>query len=165
MVKAYIVTLGIVLGTAGCSSGERIGKLEKQVEDLKAEVEKNQPATDFDLQGKCAKDSRVWFNENWSRDKDTILLTYSNHYNKVANSCLILVEYHYKLDVNSSWALDMSLWNVYENSKYADFSENHMIAFKPKVGTSQEVNSCIVSGTKCATIEQFNAAVQPYLNN
>jgi hypothetical protein len=67
-------------------------------QDLQAEIGKNAKSADFDLQSKCARDARTWFNDTWSRGKDTILLDYTNHYNKKSNQCFILVEYHYHLD-------------------------------------------------------------------
>ena len=48
----------------------------------------------------CARDAGTWFKDTWSRDKDTILLDYANHYNKKSNQRFILVEYHYHLDKN-----------------------------------------------------------------
>jgi hypothetical protein len=116
-----------------CASEDRVAKLEKQVDELRVESRKNRAVADFDLQGKCAKDSRGWFNENWNRDKDTILLDYSSHYNRAQNKCFVLVEFHYTLDKSGSWTGDMMLWDVYENTKYGNFTENHMISFNPTV--------------------------------
>jgi hypothetical protein len=115
--------LGVVLSVApGCDTGERIARLEKQNEELKAEIKKNQAAADFDLQAKCAKDARAWFNETWSRDKNTILLDYTNHYHRASNKCYILVEYHYSWgDKSGSWVNDMILYDVYENSQSREF--------------------------------------------
>jgi len=149
----------------GCASEDRVAKLEKQVDELGAESKKNQAAADFDLQGKCAKDSRGWFNENWSRDKDTILLDYSNHYNRAQNKCFVLVELHYTLDKSGSWTGDMMLWDVYENTKYGNFAENHMISFNPTVSTHDEVVTCEVLNNRCKTVAEFNDLVVPYLKN
>src|SRR5947207_14641231 len=120
---ALMIALGVVLSVAlGCDT-ERISRLEKQNEELKAEIKKSQAAADFDLQAKCAKDARAWFNETWSRDKNTILLDYTNHYHKAANKCYILVEYHYSWgDKSGSWVNDIMLYDVYENSKEENFS-------------------------------------------
>ena len=62
-----------------------------------------------------------------SREKETILLDFTNHYNVKQNKCLILVEYHYKSQFTGpggeSWTNDTSLFDVYENAKYAYFAE------------------------------------------
>lgn len=151
---------------AGCDT-DRIAKLEKENADLKAKVEKQSIVVDYDLQAKCAKDARSWFNENWSRDKDTILLDFTNHYNAKQNKCFILVEYHYKSNFagpgGDSWTNDMSLTDIYENSKYAGFDENHYTYYKPQFNTHDEVISCNVAGTKCKTGDEFNNLVSHYM--
>jgi len=55
----------IVLATIGCDTGERINRLEKENVELKAKLEKEHLALDYDLQAKCSKDARVWFNGGW----------------------------------------------------------------------------------------------------
>jgi hypothetical protein len=149
----------------GCGDRDRIGRLEKQTQELKEEVKKAQASTEYDLQAKCSRDARAWFNENWNRDKDTQLLDYTNHYNRAQNKCFILVEYHYSLADGSSWMMDMSLTNVYENDRLGNVSVSHMIRFKPVVETEQIVGSCEVVGTKCKDVDEFNRLVQPYMNN
>jgi hypothetical protein len=160
-----VIALSVVLSVAtGCDT-ERISRLEKQNDELKAEIKKSQAAADYDLQAKCAKDSRAWFKENWSADKDTILLDFTNHYNKALNKCFILVEYHFRLDKNGSWVNDMKLWDVYENSRYGSFAENNMMYFKPTLHPESSVITCEVVDAKCKTIEEFNNLIRPYLNN
>jgi hypothetical protein len=153
----------------GCNNDERVRNLEKQTEELKAAVNKNSAALDYDLQAKCSRDARVWFNENWSRDKDTVLLDFTNHYNKKLNKCFIVVEYHYNSNFagtgGGSWTNDMELSDVYENSKYGRFGENHYTYWKPTVTSSSEVISCELLDQKCKTIEEFNGLLRPYMND
>jgi hypothetical protein len=87
----FMICVGLL---AGCDA-DRIAKLEKENTELKAKVDRQEAAMNYDLQAKCSKDAHVWFNKNWSRDKNTILLDFTNHYNAKFNKCLILVEYHY----------------------------------------------------------------------
>jgi hypothetical protein len=148
-----------------CNTNDKISRLERETEQLKAEVNKNNAAIDYDLQAKFAHDARGWFNDHWSRDKDTTLLDYTNHYSKASNKCFILVEYHYSTDRNGSWINDMTLWDVYENSKYGDFSETHTISFQPTLGSHDHIIICELLGDKCKTGEQFNEFVRPYLSN
>lgn len=148
----------------GCGQDQKIANLEKQNQELKAEVEKSRPTIDYNLQEKCSKDAKNWFNENWQADKNTKLLQFTNHYNKTLNECLILVERHYSVDKNA-WTNDTTLWNVYENDKYGSFAANTTTYFKPEFHTETEVITCELSDNKCKNIEEFSALVHPYLNN
>ncbi|MGC2420091.1 MAG: hypothetical protein WA405_00405 [Candidatus Acidiferrales bacterium] len=164
MAKVKAIALGLILVAAsGCDTSGRISRLERQNEDFKAEMEKNSAAVDYDLQAKCSKDARAWFNENWSSDKNTMLLDFNNHYNKALNKCFILVEYHYSTGVSASWMNSMTLWDVYENLKYGNLSENHSIDFKSE--PRDEVITCEVADKKCTTSDQFVGLTWPYLNN
>jgi hypothetical protein len=166
MVRLEAIFLGTVLiFGCGCQT-DRITRLEKQNEDLKSQMAKESTARDFDLQAKCSKDAKAWFNENYSgtgRDKDTSLLSYTNHYHKASNECLIVVEYHFNQAAMQSWFNDISLWNVYENSKYGSFVEVHSTDYTKQI--ENRVQTCNVADQKCTTIDQFNGLVQPYMNN
>jgi hypothetical protein len=159
----------IFLPMFGCND-DKIAQLEKQNTELKAQLAKEKDTTrDFDLQAKCSKDARIWFNQNWSRDKDTILLDFSNHYNAEHNKCFILTESHYNSHFanpgGNSWANDMTLTDVYENAKYAEFVENHVTDVKPTLNVANEVITCDVQGAKCKTGEEFDNLIRPYMNN
>jgi hypothetical protein len=161
-----MAVLGIVVFMgSGCDSGEKIARLEKQVDELKAEQKNNQAVADFDSQAKCAKDSRTWFNENWSRDKDTVMLEFANHYNKAQNKCFIVVEFHFSTDNRDSWTNSMSIWDVYENAKYGTFMENHTTYFKPVFKIDKRVVTCELLDKTCKSLEEFNDLTRPYLNN
>jgi hypothetical protein len=165
-----LLAVAALLFTASCdNSSDRIARLEKQNEELKAEIKKGQAMADYDLQAKCSKDARVWFNENWSRDKDTVLLDFSNHYNKKENKCFISVEYHYNNHFGapggSAWTNHITLWDIYENIKYGDFAENHYTVYKPTISSSDEMIMCELLGQKCKAVDEFNNLVRPYLND
>jgi hypothetical protein len=162
-----IILCAVLVPVMGCDI-DKMNRLEKQNEELKAEIKKKDTMTDYDLQAKCSRDAKSWFNENWAssrNEKQTILLDFTNHYNKASNKCFILVEYHYSMDKNGSWTNDMTLWDVYENSKYANFGKNTMIYFKPQYHSEESVFMCDVLDAKCKTIDQFNDLVRPYMNN
>jgi hypothetical protein len=169
MTKRIALILCLALtGLAGCDT-ERLNKLEKENAELKAKADKADVVRDFDLQAKCAKDARTWFNENWARDKDTMLLDFSNHYNAKFNKCIILVEYHYNSRLagqfGDSWTNDMNLFDIYENVKYATFMENHYTYYKPDIHTAEQVIACDVEGNKCKTGAEFNNLIRKYMND
>jgi hypothetical protein len=164
--RCSVILAGFVLLlSSGCDDRERIDRLEKQNQELKEEVKKSQASTEYDMQAKCSRDAKAWFNENWQRDKGTTLLTHTNHYNKAQNKCYELTEWHYEVGDGPSWVGDITLWDVYENTKYGHVSVTHMIYFKPVASTNESVGACEVFGTKCSGVEEFNTLVQPYMNN
>lgn len=155
----------VILIAVGCNS-DRISQLEKQNQELKTQLDRDRTVHDLDLQSKCSNDAKIWFNENWAssrNEKETMLLDFSNHYNKSSNKCFIFVEYHFGHAVGASWTNNITLWDVYENSKYGDFAENHFISYsgEPK----DTVITCEVLDKKCTSVDQFNSLVQPYMNN
>jgi hypothetical protein len=168
--KLFILAcaVGLILTVVGCDVPDRVSRLEKENQETKAEMERLRTArsatADYDLQAKCSRDSKVFFNEGWRRDKDTILLDYSNHYNKSLNKCFISVEFHYSIKGIVSWGNDISLWDVYENSKYGSFFESHyqLNANSERINT---ITTCEVVDKKCKTIDEYRALIQPYLNN
>ena len=166
MVKTRLILLIAMsfVGTA-CDIPDRVTSLEKQSKELKEEINKRQAAVDYDLQEKCSRDSKAWFKENWVRDKETILLDYENHYNRNLNKCFISVEFHYYLGTHGSWINDISLWDVYENMKYASFSEHHDVNFPSRAGNEDKVDACDVASQKCSSIDEYNKLSGPYLSN
>ena len=81
-----------------------------------------------------------------------------------SNRCFILVEYHYSYG-GLSWVNHMSLWDVHENSQYADFSETHMVYDKPQFKTENLLGKCEVQDKKCKTVDEFNNLVHSYLSD
>jgi hypothetical protein len=150
---------------AGCDA-DRIAKLEKENADLKTRVDRQQAAVDYDLQAKCAKDARIWFNLNFSpRDKNTVYLDYTNHYYKKQNACFIVVENHFNLPPTSNWHMMLSLWNVYENNQYGKFDEGHYYDFQNPGVDKPRINDCLVAGAKCDDEDGFNKLVWSYMND
>jgi hypothetical protein len=152
----------------GCDA-DKVARLEKQNQELEAQFQRQRAASDLDSQAKCSRDAKVFFTEGWQRDKDTILLDHSNHYNKKENKCFVLVELHYNSHFagpgGDSWTNDMALYDVYENIKYGNFAESHYTYYKPTITNHDEMLSCDVSGQKCKSIQEFNSLAGPYMNN
>lgn len=164
---AFSICLALLFAT-GCDT-DRINKLEKENQEMKAKLEKNSAAVDLDLQAKCSKDARTWFNENWSRDKETVLLEFSNHYNAKQNKCFVFVEYHSNAHPTngdlSSWSNYMTIYDVYENVKYAEFLQNHIVHGKPDFKLEEPVLTCDMGGKQCTTIDEYNNFQRPYMND
>jgi hypothetical protein len=157
------ITLVAILSATACDSPETLNRLDKQVQELQAQATKNQSAIDFDMQAKCSKDAKAFFNEGWGAvSGKTILLDHSNHYNRSLNKCFTEVEYHYSNGNSPDWTNDISLWDIYENSKYATFAETHNM-----VGGElhEEVIICEGVGKKCKNLDEFNAIVRPFVTN
>ena len=156
-----------LLVVTGCDTSGRISRLEKQNQELQAAVANKERATaDYELQAKCGRDAKIWFDANWPHDKDTLLLTYTNHYNKAQNKCFILIEYHFNVQgLESSWTNNMSLWDIYENVSYGMLAENYTTYHKPEFRIAEEVVNCELLSNKCKTMDEFNNLIRPYLNN
>jgi hypothetical protein len=160
----------LFLIATGCDVPDRVGKLEKQTSELRAEVEKARSAADLDSQAKCSKDAKAWFKEGWSADKDTLLLDYRNHYSKSQNKCFVLVQYNrsksYREGRPPIWINSMILYDVYENVRYGDFAESH--SAESVSGREQDKDhmlTCEFMDKTCKTLQEFNNLVRPYLND
>jgi len=160
--SALFILLFLLL--TGCGVSDRLARVEKENKELKEEVSKRSTISDYDLQAKCAKDARAWFEESWQRDSGTILLDYTNHYNKAMNKCFILVEFHFNTAPSGSWTNSMTISDVYENLKYGTYMETHRIRLKDGE-TSDQLHLCKVMDKECKSIQEFNTLVGPYMNN
>lgn len=142
-----------------------MARLEKQNQELQAQIQKQQASTDLDLQARCGRYARTFFIEGWRRDSDTVLLNYTNHFNKERSKCFIVVEYHFKIAKDSSWGNDMTLWDVYENAKYGHFYESHWVYAINNYKPIDEIITCEGPKTKCTGVDGFNDFLRPYMNN
>jgi hypothetical protein len=171
MRRHILIALAALLVCSGCDT-DRISKLEKENTELKAEVAKTNAATDFNLQEKCSNAAKSWFRENFPPDKNTILLDETNHFNRKMNKCFITVEYHSTgadskvAGILSSWYNNISLWDVFENEKYANFAESHtMFSYALKRPPEDRVDECEVAGTKCKSLDEFNNLTRSYMSD
>src|SRR5260370_2163515 len=156
-----------ILITGGCDTSERISKLEKQDGEFKAQLEKLRAASDYDLQEKCNRDGKEWLRDNWRNDKDTIFMTYNNHYNRANNTCFIVIERHVKsvFGDDGSWSNVIELWDVLENNKYAAIQEDHLVHAKPQYSVGDDVVRCEVAGQECKSLDEFTSKTRPYMSN
>ena len=161
-----IILLLLPLLLTGCGD-QRLAQLEKQNEELKAQINRRNAAQEYDLQEKCSKDADFWFRKHFAEDKGTILLTFTNHYNKAMNKCFIVVENHSQNGPQtlekSAWNNDMSLWDVYENNRYGSFLEQY--SYGLKIAPQDTVLTCELFDEKCANLNQWNNLTQSYMNS
>jgi len=157
----YLLTLGIVaLVATGCDT-DRIGKLEKENQELKEKLSAKDATQIYEMQARCGKDAKEWFRDNYSQDRDYISQLYIDHYNKKINACFIRTADQVNLfDGSTSWHTE--IWNVYENSLYADIDENHDYKDKDKPDT---VYMCDVQGKKCSDRGQFDQMTNSLMND
>lgn len=165
MRRHILIALAVLLILPACDI-DRVDKLEKENASLKAALAKRDAASDLDLQEKCSKASKNWFRENFPADKDTVLLDETNHFNKKMNKCFVLVEYHFNAGYGGSWYNDITLWDVFENSKYAAFTEDHInYPLASKLDPVDRISMCDVAGTKCKALAEFNNMTRSYMND
>jgi hypothetical protein len=149
----------VLFALCGCYGG-RITKLERQ-------VRRTQSAENFDLQGKCSSEAKTWYSDHWgnTRDKDTTLLDYTNHYNKAANKCYIEVEYHFRTPggKTNDWTRDVVLYDVQENARYGMVLEDHDMELST-AEVKVSVNECDFQGKTCKTVDEWNSYAQPYMS-
>lgn len=152
----------VLFAFVGCND-ERVAKLEKQTAALELQLAQTQKSGQLELQAKCGKDAKIWFDQNWQPDKDTILLTYTNHYSTAKNKCFINIEFHYNLGAannlsNYKWYNNVAVHDVYENNKYGEISETHGL-------DETKVTACLVYGKKCNTMQEYQSLVAQFMNN
>jgi hypothetical protein len=149
---------------SGCYS-DRIAKLESDNKELRSQLDKQKQTADLDTQAKCSTAAKAFFRDNWNRDKGTMLLDYSNHYNRKLSKCFIVVEWHYSDPITNrgEWFNNIQLYDVFENNRYAELSEH--IGVDPKTfAAAHRVLRCDVQGTECKTSEDFNSQIGDYLS-
>ena len=140
----------------GCN-GDRIAKLEKENQELKAKLAEETANRDDD-QTKCSREARTFFAVKYKRDKSTTFLNYMYHFNRAENVCFVFVEWHADNAPLGSMS-STTLWNTQKNSRVGVFFDNHSPEGK------EIISRCDVNGVSCKTFDEFNKLVQPFMNN
>jgi hypothetical protein len=164
--RTILGALALAITLSGCDF-EKTKAIEKENEELKAELKKRDAASQLDMQAKCSKDSKAFVNENYGGEKNTIMLNFTNHYNVAQNKCFVVIEWHYKIAPGyEDWQNDEMLYNVYENDKIGEFNKmTTVMLVKGQYNSSEGHIRCKVDQTTCKTQEEFNNLIGPYLNN
>ena len=106
----------------GCN-GDRIAKLEKENQELKAKLAEETANRDDD-QTKCSREARTFFEVKYKRDKSTTFLNYMYHFNRAENACYVLVEWRGD-NAPLGWTGSTTLWNMQKNSRVGVIFDNH----------------------------------------
>ncbi len=131
----------------------------REVQELKAKLDSLSKATDFDLQGKCAKQALdVWKAGGWDRKKAA---TYSNHYNEKLKKCFLQIETTTEesgADVTFETVMD-----AFESKGYAEFIWK--VDHKSGDSKSMRCSAILPSGEAitCTSPEEFDALVKQYM--
>lgn len=133
--------------------------MEKQVAEIKNIREKEKAANNLDLQDKCSKESKEYFNE-YLKDFDisSIYASYSNHYNSSLNKCFIQIKYNH--DEILEWTLKGNtssniIFDVLERKAYAQFLS----------GNNDLINYCAVQGKFCYSSKEFDSGIKSFMEN
>jgi hypothetical protein len=155
--RAATFTSLLALTLPGCDQ-DRITKLENQNAVLREQLASLQKSGQLELQAKCGKDAREWYSREWQADKDTVMISYTNHYSSHFNKCFITINWNYNLGPNSVQKM-VVVYDVYENAKIAEFSELHMMALTPPKVVA---GLCSVANVECSSFDEFSKKLQPY---
>ncbi|HKW02284.1 MAG TPA: hypothetical protein VJN96_20850 [Vicinamibacterales bacterium] len=157
---ARAAMFALALLSVSCDS-QRLAKLEAENKDLRQQIDGLKRTNNLDVQAKCAKDAREFFNKDWAtgRDDKTQLLDFSNHYNESMNRCFILINYNFLMG-SSGWSQTASLYDVYDHLQVGDFAALNIY----RNGADQTtVNRCSVAGIQCTSGAEFNERIRPFM--
>jgi len=152
---AAVGTLGMVLYLQNAALREQ----RRQVQELKAKLDSQSKAADFDVQEKCAKQAlEVWKAGGWDRKK---LATYSNHYNEKLQKCFIRIDTATEesgADVTFETVMD-----AFESKGYAEFIWK--VDHKSGDSKSMRCSAILPSGEAitCTSPDEFDALVKQYM--
>lgn len=153
----------LVLTSVGCNSG-KIEQLEKENQDLRAELRKQQEImSNFNYQERCAEQARKTFNELGYAKKP--FASYENHYNGKLNKCFMEISNTESVaggnvvtSRNISDALEGKTYGeyVWQTEKGKKFWE-----IPPLMCT---VTSASGEERQCKTDDEFKELIKPYMD-
>lgn len=157
--RLQVVTFLAGISLAGCRSNSRIDRLEKQNQELLAQLHRQDAAHVYDLEAKCAEEAKDLFADRWHSDATTAVLSYTSHYNRAVNKCFMQVKHMTYMDKDDHFESDESLMDVHEGRELGSFYDGHGTV----AGT--DYIECKIAGSVCSSQEAFEAAVKRYMSN
>jgi hypothetical protein len=154
--------------TVSCESS-RIGKLEKQNQEILSQLHRQEAVQDFDLQAKCAQSAKAYFAETREEYRTSAslgkelradilsTLTYTDHYSKSLNKCLIRINNFHTVP-GKGMAFDVDVDDVYGRDTFAAY-------FGLQDSQKGPPTVCSVDGTSCNSSDDFETKLKPYMAN
>ena len=164
MYKKLGFLISICLLAAGCNTGNstKISGLEKENQDLKAQLAKQQ-ASDFDLQAKCADQASKYFKlGGWDINKFD---SYTNHWNKSQGKCFMLIQSN---DASSKIILtSKELVDPVEGKSYGSFfvSRDKLLALQKPSYCAKFKDGNQSSLEVCYSETEFDDYTNSFMNN
>jgi len=109
----------------------------------------------YELQEKCARDAREWFDRQWQDDaQPPFTVQYTNHYSQKFGTCFAVVS---RTGVLPRELLQYThfLYDVLENREIG------RVNWFDKAGRVS-TNVCFVNGKPCSSLADWNELVKPY---
>ncbi len=136
----------VPLFLTGCAKDDQISQLQKQNQDLQAQLAKQQ-SNDFDLQSKCSQQAKV-FLDYFEGGKSAENISYENHFNQKLNKCFVLISQFQNTAPNKI----EFLFDAAEKKEYAE-------------SDSSGYCSLLIGGAKCNSEAEFNGFVSSYMSD
>lgn len=143
------LTAAVIL-LLGCDT-ERVRKLEAENQELRTRL----ASQDLNLQDMCAREAKKFFQESATKDDETLLLEYSNHYSRKLGKCFIEVNYNWK-----------AFGGPFETAYISDVYEGlNILAQFQEHGSRDSHNPvvCEVNGKGCNSRSEFDEAAKYYM--
>lgn len=149
--------------TVSCESS-RIDKLEKQNQEILSQLRRQETVQDLDLQAKCAQSAKAYFAETRDeyraspfRAEILSTLTYTDHYSKSLDKCLIRINNHQTVPGKGvAFAIDVD--DVYGRDNFATY-------FGLQDSQKDPPTVCSVNEISCNSSEDFETKLKPYMAN
>jgi len=145
----FIVAV-LALSAVACNQ-ERLAILEKENHELTVKLQK----ANLDLQEKCAQAAAAYIRSDRA-DRDTVSLTYSNHYNLRLNHCFI--QSKSSLLSNLYTQVSSYVTDAYEGTLVANVSEITLKNEAPQI-------TCSIAGRACHSRKEFDESIKQFMEN
>lgn len=114
-------------------------------------------AVQYQLSERCGKTAHEWFKDEWgdgiaTKDGTQMMATYSNHYNRKLNACMLLLTM--TTMQGKTELVSYILFDVNEQKDYGECDEltNHDCAA-----------SCHVTSNICKSYDEWRGLVEPFM--
>jgi hypothetical protein len=162
MLRSAVIWVCAVF-TVSCESS-RIDKLEKQNQEILSQLRRQETVQDLDLQAKCAQSAKAYFAETRDEYRTSAFradilstLTYTDHYSKSLNKCLIRINNHQTVP-SKGMAFSVDVDDVYERNNFATY-------FGLQDSQKGPPTVCSVNETSCNSSDDFETKLKPYMAN